>query len=152
MIHDMTTIATKEGAHAVAKEKGIEPWALGCDCAECNKKFKEILDKLKYKGSITYKDNDGLPIPTFHCSNCGHDSEGWSICLKCNPQTYEVRGMSDENKYYIKDSKGDIYMGEIAVRVWNAAIEAAAVEAKRYLNSKNYKGINTEKAIRSLKK
>jgi hypothetical protein len=35
--------------------------------------------------------------------------------------------MSEEkNKFYIKDENGeDIYMGEIATKVWNAAIEAA---------------------------
>jgi hypothetical protein len=38
---------------------------------------------------ITYSD-DEFPIPTFHC-DCGQVTEGFSICLKCNPQTYTVR-------------------------------------------------------------
>jgi hypothetical protein len=42
------------------------------------------------KKEITYKMESGFPIPTFHCQICKTDTEGFSICLKCNPQTYEV--------------------------------------------------------------
>lgn len=49
------------------------------------------------RDTITYKENeDGFPIPTYHCGRCGQTTEGFSICLKCNPQTYEVTGMSDK--------------------------------------------------------
>ena len=41
---------------------------------------------------------------------------------------------------------------KLAIRIWNEAIEAAAIEAKRYLNSVGYKGVKTEAAIRELKK
>lgn len=40
---------------------------------------------------ISYNNEDELPIPTYHCSECKTNTEGFSICLKCNPQTYEVR-------------------------------------------------------------
>lgn len=62
---------------------------------------------------ITYTVQAGLLIPTFHCSICGHNSEGFSICLKCNPQTYEVESV-------------------VMKAIWNAAIEAAAKIAEKY--------------------
>lgn len=49
------------------------------------------------RDTITYKENEsGFPIPTYHCGRCGHTTEGFSICLKCNPQTYEVEEMTDK--------------------------------------------------------
>lgn len=43
-------------------------------------------------GYITYDFTSGLPIPTFHCK-CGEKTEGFRICLKCNPQKYEVTAL-----------------------------------------------------------
>jgi bacterioferritin-associated ferredoxin len=36
---------TKEGLHALAKEKHIKAWSLGCSCQECNKAFAAVLHK-----------------------------------------------------------------------------------------------------------
>jgi hypothetical protein len=72
---------------------------------------------------ITYS-TDELPTPTFHCANCGHSTEGFSICLKCNPQTYRIAGIE-------KALAPSVFETEI----WNKAIEAAADEIE-YCNPK----------------
>lgn len=46
---------------------------------------------------IIYTCNEGgFPIPNYHC-DCGHVTEGFQICLKCDPQTYKVEGMKDDS-------------------------------------------------------
>lgn len=53
---------------------------------------------------ITWKDNEGLPVPTFHCE-CGEITEGFTICLKCNPQNYEVIGLPEDLERFKRMSK-----------------------------------------------
>lgn len=69
-----------------------------------------------------------LPIPTFHCSICGHNSESFSICLKCEPQTYEV-DMPKIIQTKVIDTLADDWDLTSAIAVhkptWNTAIEAA---------------------------
>lgn len=83
---------------------------------------------------ISYSD-DELTIPTFYCSECKTDTVGFSICLKCNPQTYTVGkpdvikaalsvGITDFDRARIGYDKMNVYEREI----WNGAIEAAANE------------------------
>ena len=97
---------------------------------------------------ITYNSDTGLPIPTFHCSICGHDSEGWSICLKCEPQTYEV-DMPKIIQTKVIDTSADDWDLTSAIAVhkptWNAAIDAAA-------NLFKDSDLNYYEEIRSLKK
>lgn len=63
-------------------------------------KFARFIDQeLKkaeiHEDQITYHLNEGgFSIPTFHCFTCKTDTAGFSICLNCNPQTYEVYGMT----------------------------------------------------------
>lgn len=91
------------------------------------------MSKIKYSGDDTF------PYPSFYC-DCGHVSHGWSICLKCNPQTYKVHGMTD-------DSLDDVALGSkvrivgieralapsvFEVEIWNKAIEAAAKHVELY--------------------
>lgn len=56
----------------------------------------------------------------------------------------------------MKDEVINLAINQVAPAVvdeiWNRAIEAAAITAKEYLNSKNYKGVNTAEVIRKLKK
>lgn len=77
-----------------------------------------------------------FPIPTFHCDKCGQTTEGFTLCLRCNPQTYEVSfdKMQNQNKLISKEfNKIEIKNCpvEIANDIWNAAIEAAAIEVDK---------------------
>ena len=36
--------------------------------------------------------HDRLPTINYECFKCGERTEGFSVCLKCNPQIYEVIG------------------------------------------------------------
>lgn len=116
---------------------------------------------------------EGFPIPTYHC-DCGQDTEGFIICLKCNPQTYTIRTghpptlpywkalcMTDEeikefNNRYIHeeemsepdDTRTKYRIAEALERdIWNEAIEAAASKLEEFVYYKP--GANE---IRKLKK
>lgn len=71
---------------------------------------------------ISYSD-DELTIPTFYCSECKTDTVGFSICLKCNPQTYTV-GKPDVIKAALSVGKQEESV--LYKEIWNEAIETAA--------------------------
>src|ERR1700727_135278 len=87
--------------------------------------------KCNCQDHITYS-SDEFPIPTFHCAKCGQNSKGFSLCLKCNPQTYTVVGLEkaeNEMAEAVKNYHGIQIKNcpiEVAADIWNAAIEAAA--------------------------
>lgn len=73
-----------------------------------------LSDVQKHESHITYN-NAEFPVPTFHCVICGQSSVGFSICLKCNPQTYRIGGIE-------KAMAPSVF----EIEIWNKAIEAAA--------------------------
>lgn len=88
-------------------------------CPSCDYDMQFAGDDAKLnnigKERITYEYNEGLPIPSFHCE-CGHITEGFSLCLKCNPQSYtvtELKCNAEPDNCY-------------AVEIWNDALELAA--------------------------
>lgn len=86
-------------------------------------------------------------IPTFHC-DCGEITEGFQICLKCNPQTYEVIGMTNKEQI-LKMLEGRIEtMQSLAIEciemIYNAGYNEGIEHAAKY-------GIDAE-TIRKLKK
>lgn len=98
------------------------------------------------KDKITYiNDEGGFPHPTFHCSVCWEATEGFSLCLRCNPQRYEVVGTEDSlSGTAINAAQSNVYAKE----VWNEAIEAAAKHLDSVSDYPNYVG----EQIRKLKK
>lgn len=90
---------------------------------------------------ITYNTKNEFPIPTFHC-NCGQSTEGFSICLKCDPQTYTVIDSSNANLGQTKKGYAVPNDSVYSKEIWNAGIEAAA----------NVSEINSAANIRKLKK
>ena len=59
------------------------------------------------------------------------ESNWRGYCIKCNTawEQGEKCKCEENNKHFIKHSDGsDIYMGELAKEIWNAAIEAALYE------------------------
>lgn len=76
---------------------------------------------------ITYKNVEGFAIPTFNCSECGHKTEGFTICLKCNPQTYTVLSDGLTESVLYKE-------------IWNEAIEAAT----KFVHSNNLERMRKE--------
>jgi hypothetical protein len=84
-------------------------------------------------GKISYIYEDGSPqYVKFHCDDCGAITEGFSLCLKCNPQTYEVIKTYDAEPKQFK-------------AIWNEAIEAAAKLAE---TSKGYPTTVSENILR----
>lgn len=71
---------------------------------------------------------DEFPIPTYHCAKCEQTTVGFSLCLKCNPETYRVINIDkalDNDFQKVWDSE---FIQNKIKDVWNAAIEAAALE------------------------
>lgn len=116
-------------------------------CPKCNTVWASP-GVCKCEDHITYSDSE-FPIPTFHCSVCWEATEGFSICLKCNPQRYEVVGIekafsASTEAYSVEhNDKQDRIDKSLAKQlatsiqintklklqqkeIWNKAIEAAA--------------------------
>lgn len=73
---------------------------------------------------------EGFPVPTFYC-DCGQVTEGFSVCLKCNPQTYEVAKVKPK---YLQDIESKIdqitkLTDEIAEQIYKAAYNEAIEDA-----------------------
>lgn len=66
-------------------------------------------------------DESKLPTVKFSCDDCGTITEGYNLCLKCNPQKYEVHNEPDPLL-----AKHTIALDAYAKEIWNAAIEEAA--------------------------